>query len=858
MADKMGSSRMKTLMKRSIVIGAVALALSACSSWDDWKKSDFDYFHANPVPTKDQLMKQNLPDERVQQGSAHSQTILDKMAGYDQPITGPMPRGEGGIVSEFTIKGRPENTDYTRVVTEYQTEAEKAAMAAPVAPKKAPAAASSADPNAAALRQMLEGNNAAATAETDAPIEPVDPNQLRQVEINFNNTSLRAVIEFVFGEYIKKPYVIASDFADREVNWVAQGQFTNAEVRNMFESFLDIQGVVVSESGGVYSVSNKGASARTIGGGEFGTATGIWRLHSLDVTEALQIIRPFVSNPEGVMILDKRNTLVVNGSSTEVRNIDNFLKTLDAANLKDKHIIVYAPKHISAEALVTLMQALPQQMGLNASEGKKQIEVALVTGAKRAVIVTDSKETRNLAMQYIEQVDQPGKKQRQVFYYALRNQIVEDVRTTLTSLLPGLLPDVTEITVVANTPTNSLVVTATPDQFFEIRKVIDRLDYRIPSVLIDATIVEVQLNDNLSYGVEWFLGGRIGRVRGDISTDLANAAIPNPAARIGVISLSSNTFATLDLLASETSLRVLSRPRVLVKNRATATIKSTDQIRVVKSVLTTDVQQGGDNIPKREFEDKEVGVSLQVTPRIAEDGTVNMAVKIQDSRQGADDDASGERPRFNVREINTELVTKNGETILIGGLIRNNVSRVKTKVPFFGDLPILGQAFANTNDTDQRTELVIFLSPYVVMDEVSARLVSEAVGGLARVNPDLTQKLGTPDPDLSSPPSDKPKPKEETPVVIKDKDELAVEKSLPARLLDEPPEDIRPANKPLSPDAPGVPPPNEAMTPSSSSGTYIYSDKPKSGPPTLAPEEQPSPVPENRIAPSGPAVMPLQ
>lgn len=752
------------------ILFAASFAVASCSSSEATKA--LDYFEANPMPSKEDMLKRFGPRPEAADGIRHSQKILDQMAKYDDPVAGPLPKSETGILSETVMQPV---TDAESTLRKVQTERGEVTLPPPPpeAQKDAPKskdkkAAAKADSAAVNLREMLEGQNVPQPSVLEDA--SADPTKVRQVEINFNGASLRAVIEFVFGEYIKKPYVIATDFADKEVNWVAQGEFSNQEVRRMFESFLDIQGVVIGESNGIYTVGNRGGATRIVGAGEFGNSTGIWKLKTVDANEVMQIIRPFIANSENITMIDRRNILIVNGSGSEIRYIDAFVKAVDTPLFADRRIIIYAPKHISAEGMVTLLQALPQQLGLNGTEGKKQVEAALVNGSKRVAIITDSKETRDIVMRYVDQIDQPNRNQKQVFYYALRNQVVDDVKTTLTSLMSGLLPDPLEVTIVANAPTNSLIINATPDQYFELKKVIDRLDFRVPSVLIDATIVEVQLNDNLAYGVEWFLGGRAGDVRGDITANLANAAIAAPAARIGVVSLRNNTFATLDLLASQTDLRVLSRPRVLVKNRATATIKSTDQVRIIKSVLTTSVQQGGDNIPKREFEDKEVGVSLQVTPRIAEDGTVNMQVKIQDSRQGADDDTSGERPRFNLREVNTELVSKNGETILIGGLIRNNVTRTKTKIPLLGDLPVVGQAFSNTNDADQRTELVIFLSPYLVTDEVSARLISDAVAGLAQMNPALAKNTETPDLNLhgvrDNPPAEKapaPKSGEEAP-----------------------------------------------------------------------------------------------
>ncbi len=809
----MASTRKNIKKSFAIASALILLTVTACSPLKKLKKEDFDYFMANPMPTKQQMVEKDLPDPRAEQAIQQSQSVLDKMANYDQPLTGPMPRGEGGLISEFAVGGhKTPATEGIKVITDHDD---------PQPVKKPPAKKTAVD---------VSADNPDMAAENAEDLV-VDPNAPRQVEINFTGTSLRAVIEFVFGEYIKKPYVVASDFADKEVNWIAQGEYTNVEVKRMFETFLDIQGVIVSRLDGIYTIANKGTAVKTIGGGDIGTSTGVWRLKSIDASEAMQIVRPFISNPEGIMLLDKRNTLIINGSGSEIRYIDAFLRSVDTPAFKDKRILVYSPKYMSAEAMVTLLQALPQQLGMNATEGKKQIEAAIITGAKRVAIVADGQDTRDIVMQYINQVDQPGKKQKQIFYYGLRNQLVDDVRTTLTTLLPGLLPDAADITVVSNAPTNSLVITSSADQYFEIKKVIDRLDYRVPSVMIDATIVEVQLNDNLAYGVEWFLGGRAGDTKGDITTSLDNArAIATPAARIGVVSLASNTFATLDLLASETSLRVLSRPRVIVKNKATATIKSTDQVRIVKSVLTTSVQQGGDNIPKREFEDKEVGVSLQVTPRIAEDGTVSMAVKIQDSRQGADDDSSGERPRFNIREVNTELVTKNGETLMIGGLIRNSISRLKSKVPFFGDIPFFGQAFANTDDQDQRTELVIFMTPYLVVDEISAKLVSESLSGLAHLNPTLISKSLTPDPDLSSPPDATGKVTKQT-----GSTESQGNKPLSSDVM-VPPPPPPPSMFLQGDDGEKQTPPPPSPSPADSTGKNL---------PTLAPDDAPSPTPED-------------
>ncbi|MGD9650660.1 MAG: secretin N-terminal domain-containing protein, partial [Dongiaceae bacterium] len=536
----------------------------------------------------------------------------------------------------------------------------------------------------------------------------------------------------------------------------------------------------------------------------------------VDAVEAAQVVRPFIGGAERVQVLDRRNVLTVIGGPAEIRAVDKFLQILDVPDFAAKRVIIYGPRYVSAEGMLTLLQNLPQQLGLNTSEGKRQIEAALIGGTRRLVIVADSAGSREAILRYIDQVDTPTAHPRQVFFYSLRNQTAEDLRNALTALLPGIIPDPAEITLVANTPSNALMISATADQYYELRKIIDRLDYRIPSVMIDATIVEVQLNDSLAYGVEWFLRGREGDLVNTAAVNLGNPLnIPSPVpGQIKLLSSQWDSRATLNLLASETNLRVLSRPRILVKNRSTATIKSIDQVRVLKSVLTTDVTVGGSNIPRREFEEKDVGITLQVTPRIAEDGSINMNVKIEDSRQGANDTSSGEsQPTFNVREVNTELLSQNGQTILIGGLIKNNLSRERQKIPFFGNLPLIGDAFRNLADENQRTELIVFLTPYLASDEMSAKLLSEAVSNMAMLNPDMARNaeapglyLGSTQPTaVEAPPPPAPKPAK------------AVRKSAPRPLetprnLPAPPDALPESSLNMPEQTPPAPPPSPDIT----------------------------------------------
>ncbi|MGQ0663449.1 MAG: type II secretion system protein GspD [Pseudomonadota bacterium] len=658
-----------------------------------------DFFSADKLPNKTEMMQAGRPEVDLAAVNAANDRLgrLSERAG---PLMQIPPRPHSGVLGEIS---------YT-----------------PAVPTPAALTAPASSPPAGSGPGRGQGVRSGASS---APVAEL-------VELDLVNASLRAVVELMFGEYLKRPYTILPDFVEKQVNWLVSGRYMRDEMLRMFETFLDAHGVYFLDTDGVFTVSGK--PIKGIPGGlatvSPGQTLGVWRIENLDVKDLLPIAKQFLGNPDRMHVLDVRNILIAAGAGPEIRQIDLFISRIDTPFFHGKSIIVYGPRFLTPTALAALLATLPRNLGTNLADPKKPIDVDIVPGESRLVIVLESPQLKEVVMRFIEQVDRIGFHDRQVFFLPLRNQKAEEIRVTVDGLITPLFADRVKPTIQASVATNSLLITATPDEFYEIKKVVDTLDFKIPSVLIDAAIVEVQLRDSLAYGVQWFLSLRRRSIQGDISTNLANRdVIPiGPGATggvsIGAIALNDNAFATIDLLASQTNLRVLSRPRVLVQNSLPAKIKSTDQIRVVKSVLATAATVGGSSLPQREFIDKEVGVSLEVTPTIADDGTVSMKLKISDSRQGASDLSSGEpQPTFNVREVDTTLLVPNGETILIGGLIRNTIDRREQKIPWLGDLPLIGKAFANTSDKTETTELIVLITPYVVLDRHAARIVTDAI-----------------------------------------------------------------------------------------------------------------------------------
>jgi general secretion pathway protein D len=273
--------------------------------------------------------------------------------------------------------------------------------------------------------------------------------------------------------------------------------------------------------------------------------------------------------------------------------------------------------------------------------------------------------------------------------------------------------------IVADKERNSLMVMATPEAWRKIEAALRMIDTPQYQVLIEATIAEVTLNDTLRYGVHFWLES------GNFSSVFTQNGIfgVNPATPGFNFIISSGDFRViLDALASITRVKVVSSPSLAVIDNQTAQLKVGDQVPV-----TTRQQQSTDNPDApivNNVEYRDTGVILQVTPRISPDGQVNLDIRQQVSNvvAGTEDRSN---PTISQREIGTTVSVASGQTVILGGLISQSQSSGRSGVPVLRDIPVVGNLFSGVSDSDQRTELVILITPKVIRNAVDAKAVAE-------------------------------------------------------------------------------------------------------------------------------------
>jgi general secretion pathway protein D len=286
----------------------------------------------------------------------------------------------------------------------------------------------------------------------------------------------------------------------------------------------------------------------------------------------------------------------------------------------------------------------------------------------------------------------------------------------------GSISTVGKVKIIADEPNNSIIIVATAQDYEVILPVITQLDMMPLEVLIDATVVEVTLTDKLKYGISWFFrhGGNL-----DIS-DGAAAAAAVATGGLSVFYSSASVRALLTAEATANKVNVISSPSLMVLNNQKARINVGQQVPI--STGSSSVPLAGATLAQSNtIQYKDTGVTLEVTPRVNANGMVIMKLKQIVSNVvtvANPTQTQTQSPTIDKKEIDSSVAVHDGETIVLGGLISNDVTDNKVGIPWVYNLPLIGSLFGTTDKTNTKTELVILITPRVVKDKQDSRVIS--------------------------------------------------------------------------------------------------------------------------------------
>lgn len=279
------------------------------------------------------------------------------------------------------------------------------------------------------------------------------------------------------------------------------------------------------------------------------------------------------------------------------------------------------------------------------------------------------------------------------------------------------------VRIIADEVNNAILIYAPRSEYAKLEASLRRLDIRSAQVLIEAMIVEVSLKDELKYGLQWNFSD--GFNNGYTGTGVLGSALTTSEVSSGFTYSLFNSAkairATLNALAGKSLIKVISNPSVTVMDNQVANILVGDQIPIKtgETVINSTTANTVTN-----FQYKDTGVSLAVTPSVNAGNIVTMQIAQSITDVGAVDPVTKQNS-FTQRQIGTKVAIRSGETLVLGGLIKDNTSTTKSGIPLLQDIPVAGKLFGSTQTSTNRTELLIILTPRVLRSDEDARELNE-------------------------------------------------------------------------------------------------------------------------------------
>ncbi len=579
---------------------------------------------------------------------------------------------------------------------------------------------------------------------------------LKEAELE---TVAATVAEFTGKNFIIDPRVKG------KVTVISAKPMTPDEVYQTFLSLLEVHNFAAVRMGNVIKIIPS-VNAKQLGGaGGSGDGsrlndeivTQVLEVKNVSASQLVPILRPLVPQEGHMAAYAPTNVLIVSDRAANVQRLIKIIERIDVSSATD--IEVYTLKHAAAAEVVRIMEALrqretqadPQAMGAGAA-------VLVADERTNSILISGDKSERLGIRAIITHLDTPLDTGGNTHVVYLRYAKAKELVPVLTGLGESLekeqqggaakvpAPQVgrSPITIQAHEDTNSLVITAPPDLLRSLKGVITQLDIRRAQVQVEAIIAEVTDDKSAELGVSWFVDGSPdgkGPIAGtafksfnaaaaaDSFKDSTIPAIPTPLSFLGFGRFNSGKtdfIGLLNAIQGDSRANVLSRPTIMTLDNQEAEIivGQTVPFRTGSYTSTGSGTTASVTAPFTTIKRENVGITLKVKPQINEGDAVRLDIE-QKVESVVPSPAGAADLTTNTRSIKTSVLVDDGGTIVLGGLIKDDVTESVQKVPLLGDIPFIGALFRNKISTKVKTNLMVFLKPTIVRDAaVTARMTS--------------------------------------------------------------------------------------------------------------------------------------
>ena len=600
---------------------------------------------------------------------------------------------------------------------------------------------------------------------------------------SFKNTDINEFIQVV-GRNLEKTIIIDPNVRGK-IDVRSYDVMNEEQYYQFFLNVLEVYGfaVVEMESGVLKVIRDKDAKTSSLpvldrdtrGSGDT-MVTRVVPVENVSVRELAPLLRQLNDQSGGGMVVsyDPSNVIMMTGRSETVQRLVEIIERVDQAG--DQDVDMVSLEYASASEIVRIAQSLYEKN----NEGVPALLIPKIVADERSnsVIVSGEPRARSRVVKLIKQLDQDLKTEgnTRVFYlkYAKAPEVVEVLKNVSSSIQAEVEQQTSTgnnsqrrrssgnetVSISPHEPTNSVVITAQKDMLASLEKVIRELDIRRAQVQVEAIIVEIMEGDSVDFGVQWISedGGMVqynngnqvpigslaagayqARERpGTTTTRITDGGVevtttePDEPGDISLLAnllgsvngmmfgtIQNDWAAVVQAVTQDARSNILATPSIVTVDNEEASFLVGQEVPTISGSTTGD---NNDN-PFQTVDRTEIGIKLKVTPQINEGDAVQMTIEQEVSSLSG---ATAVDVIINKRELKTTVMADDGETIVLGGLIDEDVQESVSKVPLLGDIPILGKLFSSTSTSKQKRNLMVFIRPTIVRDGNRMRDLSSA------------------------------------------------------------------------------------------------------------------------------------
>ncbi|MDK9692643.1 MAG: type II secretion system secretin GspD [Sulfurimonas sp.] len=569
-----------------------------------------------------------------------------------------------------------------------------------------------------------------------------------EVNVNFSNLEIGDFIKLV--SKITNKNILVNNKVSGTVDFISATPIYDDELMSILVSVLESKGFTLVEDGSLYEIVRASDAAQhnarvvrpevRVGGSLMVTQAIVVKGENVDVVAAK--IRYLISKNAKLMTMKESNTMLI---TDYPKNIETIKQVIGDIDTNSAMIVKIVPiKNTEGKKLQAKLADISKSI-FNEKIDTEAVKIIHDESTNSIIVVGNQKNVKKV-QELIGRLDVESNNANSLQLFTLKNSDAKTVLATLNDIVskqtfldPAMKPNIS-----SNEEINAIIVVGDPQVVKSIKTLVDELDKEKYQVYVQARIINIYKKNALDLGIKYgFDGAAVSSSGGlySLSTSLGGSSMPLSEKLYGFVSTPADLGrafalgAAIDFLEKNDASKSISNPSILCVNNKESSIYVGQTISISTGSISNSTLGGG---LTSSYKREDVGLTLKIKPRVSEKDKVTLEVEtVLENVDSYGNVLTGEQPVTSKQEVKTQTILRHGESVIIGGLVKNTTSNKVDKIPLLGDIPLIGEyLFTSTSKSDEETNLVVVLTPYVIDKSSQLSKLQEELGLVAKLQQD--------------------------------------------------------------------------------------------------------------------------